>query len=385
MDFIKLIIKFIIKSIKFIIKSINFIINFIERQRRMNLINTINKNDLEILKKLMGQEAEDFVAKWEGLLTKLKSSSKITIANTGLFSSGKSSLFNALLGRVDNNERFKVGAAPTTRKGNREALTYDIDILDTPGIDADDRDDKTAFSSLMESDIIIVTHNVKMGMLNKAEFDWLKRIINEIGKEDIISQRVIFACTWIDERKDEQDRKKVTDEIKRQINNAVSECRLNTAKVNIAFWELSSKRFYTAVKNKKTALEKASGIPEFKEFLLSRAGYYSRSVKSSRSIELKILCNETRKKLYLRKTAISHDISMREYAVRSRYSGNFTRWAGILSRFKNTKSTVEDKLKSLASEYNETYSWSEFKKSLDNTEAVSLSEYEKFLYKIFNM
>lgn len=343
MDFIKLI-------IKFIIKSINFIINFIERQRRMNLINTINKNDLEILKKLMGQEAEDFAAKWEGLLTKLKSSSKITIANTGLFSSGKSSLFNALLGRVDNNERFKVGAAPTTRKGDREALTYDIDILDTPGIDADDRDDKTAFSSLMESDIIIVTHNVKMGMLNKAEFDWLKRIINEIGKEDIISQRVIFACTWIDERKDEQDRKKVTDEIKRQINNAVSECRLNTAKVNIAFWELSSKRFYTAVKNKKTALEKASGIPEFKEFLLSRAGYYSRSVKSSRSIELKILCNETRKKLYLRKTAISHDISMREYAVRSRYSGNFTRWAGILSRFKNTKSTVEDKLKSLASE-----------------------------------
>ena len=59
---------------------------------------------------------EDFSIRWEGAEQKNNTKDMISIANTGLFSSGKSMLFNALLDRTVE-ERFKVGAAPTTKKG----------------------------------------------------------------------------------------------------------------------------------------------------------------------------------------------------------------------------------------------------------------------------
>lgn len=132
------------------------------------------KKDMEFVKKYMGDE---IARRWEGLEQKQNNAGVVTIANTGLYSSGKSSLFNALLDQIEN-ERFPVGAIPTTKAGDRERLSEYVEIIDTPGIDATYEDDEVAVNMLMESDIILITHNIKMGMLNQSEYTW---ICKEVG------------------------------------------------------------------------------------------------------------------------------------------------------------------------------------------------------------
>ena len=149
------------------------------------------------LGKLTDLTSKEFVQRWQGIEKKLSSKDTITIANTGLVNSGKSSLFNALLDAFEE-ERFPVGAIRTTKQGDKESLLDGVDIMDTPGIDATDEDDDVAYRTLMEADLIVATHNIKMGMLNKSEYEWLSHLAKKIEKKEII-RRLIFVCTWYDE------------------------------------------------------------------------------------------------------------------------------------------------------------------------------------------
>ncbi len=275
---------------------------------------------------------------WEGIIKKLSYGNKITVANTGLYSSGKSSLFNALLGRTQD-ERFPVGAVPTTKTGDREILSENIELIDTPGIDTiDSKDDATAFEMLMQSDIIIMTHNVKTGMLNRAEYEWLKRIADKIknsGSE--ISERLIFVSTWIDEIHDENDLQKLRDELNKQVNEIVNN-------QNVKFVYVSSKRFKTAVEKGKKLLEDASGIPAFRELIISFAKNFSEKSKALRTQELKSLCRASRDKLDYKKRIINSNISSTKSNIRGRYAATFEKWRGTLNRFSSMKSNVKSKL-----------------------------------------
>ena len=61
------------------------------------------------LSKLSTKTSRDLAQRWQGMERKLSGKDGVTIANTGLVNSGKSSLFNALLDRNDGTERFPVG------------------------------------------------------------------------------------------------------------------------------------------------------------------------------------------------------------------------------------------------------------------------------------
>lgn len=72
------------------------------------------------LKELEKYTSYDLAQKLRGVLEKQARGDQILIGNTGMVSSGKSSLFNALLGAVEE-ERFKTGAIPTTRRATRRS------------------------------------------------------------------------------------------------------------------------------------------------------------------------------------------------------------------------------------------------------------------------
>lgn len=292
----------------------------------------LSKTDVETLERLT---CSGLLEKWEGLRRKFDSGGKITIANTGQYSSGKSTLFNALLCRIDN-ERFKTGEIPTTKKGEREKFADGIDLMDTPGIDANLADDAEAFRMLMQADIIIMTHNVKMGMLNRAEYEWLKRIADGIGKEDL-SDRLIFVSTWIDEIQDESDRQKLRDELQRQISE------ISRGKY-VAFYEVSAKRYYTAVKKGNANLERASKIPELREIITERAKLYGASLQTLRKKELAMLCNESRNALHSLRLDKDSEISRRKKRISDRHNSAFENWRGIKSRFESMRNTVFSKL-----------------------------------------
>ncbi len=308
----------------------------------------LSQSDIETIARLTTNY--DLLKKWEGLARKLAGGAKITIANTGLYSSGKSSLFNALLGRVSEEDmRFAVAAPPMTRTGDRESLTENIELLDTPGIDANVMDDTTAFNMLMEADIILMTHNVNLGMLNRSEYDWLKRIAGGISRETL-SERLIFVSTWTDRIDNETDREKLRTEIKRQVLEAVNG-------VDIRFVEVSAKRYKTGVEKGKTGLQNASGIPELRELVISAGKNFAERSAALRRGEIVMLCGESRQELNARKREVSEEIENRQRRIKSRYSGVFEKWRGILAQFSSMRSIVGSKLQEVynvsdnASEY----------------------------------
>lgn len=288
------------------------------------------KKDIDAIGMLTNAEIH---RQWQGLTEKLSQGTKITVANTGLYNSGKSSLFNAILGR----ECFAVGAVPTTKTGDREMMTDKIELLDTPGIDTiDSRDDAVAFDSLMRSDIILMTHNIKTGMLNRAEYEWLKRIAGGMSRESI-PERLMFVSTWTDEIQDNTDREKLRGEIRRQVTEAVNGQA-------IRFAEVSAKRFKTGIETGQKVLENASGIHEFRELVINAAKGFAEKSDSLRRQELLNLCRITKDKLSGKKRELSGEIDMKKKRINDRYSGAFETWRGILSRFTGMRSNVQNKL-----------------------------------------
>lgn len=303
----------------------------------MSLLNT---KDIKMIGHMLGK---DYAAKWEGFIQKNHTKDVVTIANTGLFSSGKSMLFNALLNRTES-ERFKVGAIPTTKKGDKERLSDRVEILDTPGINANDTDDNEAFHSLMEADIILMIHNIKTGMLDKYEHDWLRRIAGEMDTGEI-QKRMVFVCTWIDESGTGEETEKKVNEIKRQLKGLLS--------IDIDLWEVSSKRYYTAKEKNKPRLEEASKIPQLREYLLKKAEGYSELAQELRKKELIALCERTKKPLQKEKEGIEWKINGKEGVVCEKYEIKRNIWAGILENFKTYRKAVREILKELEKEEDE--------------------------------
>ena len=200
------------------------------------------------LKELEKYTSYDLAQKLRGVLEKQARGDQILIGNTGMVSSGKSSLFNALLGAVEE-ERFKTGAIPTTKTGDQAQLTPTVRLVDTPGIDVDETDDETAYQNLMACDLIVMVHNVKTGPLTKRESDWLKKIASGM-QPDQVQQRLIFVCSWL---------------------------------------------------KQKDTLVKLSGIPSFKAFLLKQAKEYHKKLAYRRDQEQLELITEIKDLLSIQK------------------------------------------------------------------------------------
>ena len=308
----------------------------------------LSAKDIEALERSLGREC---ATKWEGIGQKNNAENIITIANTGLFSSGKSMLFNALLDQT-KEERFKVGAAPTTKKGDREKLNSQIEIIDTPGINANDADDSEAFHSLMEADIILMVHNLKTGMLDKCEHDWLKRIAGGMDRKEI-QKRLVFVCTWVDEAGTKEDKEKKGNEIMRQLREIFH--------MDIDFWEISSKRYYAAKEKNKPELENASRIPLFKEYLMKKAEEYAAVSEELRKKEILALCTQTRESLQKERKGIGRQIKAKEERVHKKYSTKKAAWASILSNFKDYRATVWEKMRKVEAEEEDREEYEMFK------------------------
>ncbi len=83
----------------------------------------------------------------------IDASGRIYIVNAGRMNHGKSSLLNSILGR----EAFRVADIRETRVNQEELYKDDVFLVDTPGLDADETDDREAFSVykiLLSSSII---------------------------------------------------------------------------------------------------------------------------------------------------------------------------------------------------------------------------------------
>lgn len=214
----------------------------------------------------------------------------IKITNTGMVSSGKSSLFNVLIDESLNKEDtqqaneetkepfFKTGAARTTMSADK-FLMEDVEYIDTPGIDVKEEDDKIAYETIMNSDIIMMIHNIKTGPLHRSEADWLKLIVDNIGDTQMVEKRLIFICSWNDTREKEDDYEELIADLKQLV--------FDICKVEIPFFRVSVKKYLAGKERNNEKLITGSHVLELKDYLADYAKGYQEQKTVSNYMELK--------------------------------------------------------------------------------------------------
>lgn len=292
----------------------------------------VPKRLLNTMEKYLSQELS---YKWSSICSRMNSERKIRVANTGLVSSGKSSLFNVLIDSADKTPRFATGAARVTKSQDIEKLTDTIDIVDTPGIDVNEEDTQVALNSILESDIIIMIHNIKLGMLNDAEYQWLKSIAGRMNSEQEKRARLMFVCSWIDERQGNSDYQFTVDETRRMVVDAVG--------CDIDFYEISVKRYLTGVEKGKGKMIKMSNIPEIKEAVIKKADVYSAVADRLIAEQLFNLCEESRTELLFKNKHLKETKQNIIDKIKKKYDSLRNEWYSVYQMFKNQYSIVKNK------------------------------------------
>lgn len=179
---------------------------------------------------------------------------KPTIAVYGLLNAGKSYLLNMLSDHIEE-EFFKCSDARETvdlKKFEGKDYIY----LDTPGLDANNDDDLTAYQGRDSANIIIFVHQAS-SELDKLEVDFLKDVQNKLGSS--MEQSVILAISKIDNLENQQDLNALSSKIADQWENILG---YRPQAFNVA-----AKRYAAGYQNNKLALMKKSGIYELQKHI----------------------------------------------------------------------------------------------------------------------
>ncbi|MFK5976568.1 MAG: 50S ribosome-binding GTPase [Sulfurovum sp.] len=143
---------------------------------------------------------EQFLTKDE--ITSLKNLQKaihenqIIVTCVGLYNHGKSTLLNILIKDFEY-KTFKTADARETTF-NKTIIYNNIKYVDTPGLNAQEDDDKKVMEAIESSDITLFVHNVNTGELNKAEVDFLSKIQKYWKNPQEFIDRTIFVLSRID-------------------------------------------------------------------------------------------------------------------------------------------------------------------------------------------
>lgn len=286
------------------------------------------KIDFEVIKKYCGQEMG---FRLQGALNNLQINT-VKIVNTGMVSSGKSSLYNLL---TDNatNERFPTGAARTTTAADTYSYN-NMEYIDTPGIDVRDADDEIAYRTVMESDIILMVHNIKTGPLIRSEIDWLRRIAAGMQNPEMCKHRMIFVCTWKDTREKEDGYEEILNEVKQMAFEAVG--------TDIPFFDVSIKKYLDGVNKGKKALCEKSGIEELKAFIDEYVEQYAGMKREYAALSFEQIAAEVHSLLVESRNKKSWGIEQKEKETKQKFSSQRHSWKGICGYFKGRREALEN-------------------------------------------
>jgi predicted GTPase len=189
----------------------------------------------------------------EELKAKNYSDRKKVVANAGLLKAGKSTLFNALVGK----DLFPSDVVRATVENKTEELEHYF-LIDTPGLDACEEDTREALAGYADADAIIFVHNLQEGELNQTEIDSINHICELFGDRDVFFKNVILVLSHKDQV--EKQYIDIRNHIDEQCDNILQNRFFNTFCVDSA-------GYLKGLTENKDLLKKDSGIPELMEMV----------------------------------------------------------------------------------------------------------------------
>lgn len=294
-----------------------------------------SEKERKVITEICGKE---YVQRYEGLL-KREGEQVVKIVNTGMVSSGKSSLFNVLVDSVEK-EYFPTGAARTTTVA--DYFDYkNISFVDTPGIDVRSEDDALAFSTIMEADLILMVHNIRTGSINRSESEWLEKIVKKMNDTEMCKARLLFVCTWKDTREKDADYSQILDDVQQQVFGIVG--------TEIPFFDVSVKKYMTGVVKEKEALKKSSGIIALKRYLETYAAQYLEKKAQINEEEMNYLASQMRSQLLIRQDSCNKQLAKIRADIGEKSNVRRKAWWQVYDLFAAKKG----QLATLEKEYNE--------------------------------
>ncbi|MGE4319553.1 MAG: GTPase [Deferribacterales bacterium] len=136
------------------------------------------------------------------------------ILASGLLKAGKSTLMNCLTGDYDDT-RFKTGVVRETISNQ----IYEQDgyiFVDTPGVDAEENDTKTAVEAFKTADVVLFVHNVRSGGLDEPERKFMEEVHKNWSNPHDFIKKTIFVLTHMEGNDDYEI---VVNEIKKQVSD----------------------------------------------------------------------------------------------------------------------------------------------------------------------
>lgn len=279
----------------------------------------------------------EYLQRFRGIMSR-KKDKVVRIVNTGMVSSGKSSLFNALINSEE--EYFQTGAARTTTKADYFDCN-NISYIDTPGIDVRDEDDDMAFRTVMEADLIMMVHNIRTGPLNRSEVEWLERIASGMNSIGMRTSRILFVITWKDTREKDEDYDSIVSDVKRMVFDVIG--------AEIPCFEVSVKKYQNGVAKGKDALIANSGVQELKTFLEQYADQYLELKKKMDNEELQKLLTEMKSILQKTQRDKEEGISVIQTKVRNRHKSVRSAWVQVYEYFSGQRNRLTSLLDELDS------------------------------------
>jgi len=153
-------------------------------------------------------------------LKSLKASLKETMPSitcVGLYNHGKSSLLNVLINDVHFGT-FKVADARETIMSKKVAY-QGVQYIDTPGLNAQEKDDKKVMKSIETTDITLFVHTLTTGELNEKEVSFLQYLERHWRDAKEFIAQTIFVLTRTDQVIDFQDIARTEHKVKQQIQD----------------------------------------------------------------------------------------------------------------------------------------------------------------------
>lgn len=277
------------------------------------------------LDKIKAYLSPELIIKYQAMLTKKRGQSDvIKLTNTGMVSSGKSSLFNVLTDA--KGERFKTGAARTTKSADTCVMNY-VEYTDTPGIDVKDEDDEIAYNTVIGSDIIMMIHNIKTGPLHRSEVEWLERIVGSIKDPEIIKKRLIFVSSWTDTRASSSDYGDIIDTVKDMV--------FSICGTEIPFFEVSVTKYLAGQTRKSEKMMVNSQILALKDYLLSATREYQKLKQTYILAEETQVLGEIRAILSGNRREYSESASKNAGNITRQYDDKRMAWARVYRVFEN--------------------------------------------------
>lgn len=237
-------------------------------------------NVLKLVRPVAQQFAPELLKKYEVLLEEKTQKQKPAIMIHGMYSHGKSTLINALLGE----EKAPIGATPTTDGIDR----YDWEngaciLVDTPGVEAMIHHDKIAEEELKRSELVVFV--VESGSVEAREL-WEKLVATVMaGHKTCLVINDFDGCMANPEKME-----RLKDAYRQRIQEQSKQSSQSIANIveQVPLYFINAKSALKARLEKKEMLLRRSGLPKLEEAFVHLASSFSLSDTVA------VLCNSLR-------------------------------------------------------------------------------------------